>query len=76
VEAFRKNGRPRRRRDCPRYQQIIETYRDAKNWPAATAAAREAVAKLPNDQGLQMVLAGQEADSGNADAAIAASRPC
>jgi tetratricopeptide (TPR) repeat protein len=53
------------------YQQIIETYRDAKNWPAATAAAREAVEKLPNDRGLQMVLAGQEADSGQADAAIA-----
>jgi tetratricopeptide (TPR) repeat protein len=53
------------------YQQIIETYRDAKNWPAATATAREAVEKLPNDRGLQMVLAGQEADSGQADAAIA-----
>jgi tetratricopeptide (TPR) repeat protein len=53
------------------YQQIIETYRDAKDWPAATAAAREAVGKLPGDRGLQMVLAGQEADSGEADAAIA-----
>ena len=53
------------------YQQIIETYRDAKNWPAATATAREAVAKLPKDRNLQMVLAGQEADSGEADAAIA-----
>jgi tetratricopeptide (TPR) repeat protein len=53
------------------YQQIIETYRDAKNWPAATAAAHEAVEKLPNDRSLQMVLAGQEADSGEADAAIA-----
>ncbi len=53
------------------YQQIIETYRDAKNWPAATAAAREAVEKLPKDRGLQMVLAGQEADNGQADAAIA-----
>jgi tetratricopeptide (TPR) repeat protein len=53
------------------YQQIIETYRDAKNWPGATATAKEAVAKLPNDRGLQMVLAGQEADSGQADAAIA-----
>jgi len=53
------------------YQQIIETYRDAKNWPAATATAREAVEKLPNDRSLQMVLAGQEADSGQADAAIA-----
>ncbi|HVJ04656.1 MAG TPA: tetratricopeptide repeat protein [Candidatus Saccharimonadales bacterium] len=53
------------------YQQIIESYRDAKNWPAATAAAREAVAKLPNDRSLQMVLAGQEADNGESDAAIA-----
>jgi tetratricopeptide (TPR) repeat protein len=53
------------------YQQIIETYRDAKNWPAATAAAREAVQKFPKDRGLQMVLAGQEADTGDADAAIA-----
>jgi tetratricopeptide (TPR) repeat protein len=53
------------------YQQIVECYRDAKDWPAATATAREAVAKFPNDSGLQMVLAGQEADSGQADAAIA-----
>ena len=53
------------------YQQIIESYRDAKDWPAATVAAREAVAKLPNNRELQMVLAGQEADSGDADAAIA-----
>ncbi len=53
------------------YQQIIETYRDAKNWPAATAAAREAVQKAPKDRGLQMVLAGQEADNGQADEAIA-----
>ena len=53
------------------YQQIIEAYRDAKNWPEATAIAREAVAKLPNDRGLQMVLAGQEADGGEAEPAIA-----
>ena len=53
------------------YQQIVETYRDAKDWTNATASAREAAAKFPKDQGLQMVLAGQEADSGQADAAIA-----
>jgi tetratricopeptide (TPR) repeat protein len=53
------------------YQQIIETYRDAKDWPAATATAREAVEKLPKDRGLQMILAGQEADNGDADAAVA-----
>jgi tetratricopeptide (TPR) repeat protein len=53
------------------YQQIIECYRDAKDWSAAMATAREAVAKFPKDTGLQMVLAGQEADTGEADAAIA-----
>ncbi len=53
------------------YQQIVETYRNAKDWANATAAAKEGAAKFPKDQGLQMVLAGQEADSGQADAAIA-----
>jgi tetratricopeptide (TPR) repeat protein len=53
------------------YQQLVETYRDAKDWANATASAREAAAKFPKDQGLQMVLAGQEADSGQPDAAIA-----
>ena len=53
------------------YQQIVESYRDAKDWPNATAAAKEAAAKFPKDSGLQMVLAGQEADNGQADAAIA-----
>lgn len=53
------------------YQQIIETYRDDKNWPEATAVAKEAVQKFPKDRGLQMVLAGQEADDGQADTAIA-----
>ncbi|MBI2678992.1 MAG: tetratricopeptide repeat protein [Candidatus Koribacter versatilis] len=53
------------------YQQLIETYRDAKQWEQATAAAREAVQKLPNDRGLRLVLDGQLADSGQADQAIA-----
>ena len=52
------------------YQQIIDTYREAKQWPQATAAAKEAVQKLPNDRGLKMVLASQLADTGQADAAI------
>ena len=46
------------------YQQIIDTYRDANQWPQATAAAKEAVQKLPNDRGLKMVLASQLADMG------------
>jgi tetratricopeptide (TPR) repeat protein len=52
------------------YQQIIDTYREAKQWPQATAAAKEAVQKLPNDRGLKMVLASQLADTGQGDTAI------
>lgn len=52
------------------YMQLIETYRDAKQWDLATATAKEAVAKLPNDRNLKLTLAGQLADSGQADAAI------
>jgi tetratricopeptide (TPR) repeat protein len=53
------------------YQEIIDTYRDAKMWPQATAVAEEAAKKLPNDRMLQLTLAGQEADSGKPDEAIA-----
>ncbi len=53
------------------YQQIIDTYREAKDWTKATATAREAVQKLPKDRGLKMVLASQLADSGEPDKAIA-----
>jgi tetratricopeptide (TPR) repeat protein len=52
------------------YQQIIDTYRDQRDWKAATAAAQEAVNKLPKDRGLKMVLAGQLADMGQPEAAI------
>lgn len=53
------------------YQEIIETFRDAKQWNQATAVAEEAAKRLPNDRNLQMVLAGQEADAGKQDEAIA-----
>jgi tetratricopeptide (TPR) repeat protein len=52
------------------YQQIIDTYREAKQWPQATAAAKEAVQKLPKDRGLKMVLASQLADSGDAETGL------
>jgi tetratricopeptide (TPR) repeat protein len=52
------------------YQQIIDTYRDARDWKDATAVAQEAVNRLPNDRNLRLVLAGQLADSGQADAAL------
>jgi tetratricopeptide (TPR) repeat protein len=53
------------------YQQIIDTYRESKQWPQATAAAKEATLKLPNDRGLKMVYAAQLADAGQSDKAIA-----
>jgi len=52
------------------YQQIIDTYREARQWPQATAAAKEAVQKMPNDRGLKMVLASQLADSGQPEAGL------
>ena len=52
------------------YQQIIDTHREAKQWPQATAVAQEAVQKFPNDRELKMVLASQLADSGEPDKGI------
>lgn len=52
------------------YQQLIETYRDAKQWEQATSVAEEAAKKFPNDRGLQMVAASQQADMGSAGPAI------
>ena len=52
------------------YQQIIDTYRESKQWQKATDAAKEATQKLPKDRDLKMVYAGQLADSGQPDAAL------
>ncbi len=52
------------------YQEIIETYRDNKNWQMATATADEAAKKYPNDRGLQLIAASQQADMGNPQPAI------
>ena len=53
------------------YQEMIDTYREAKQWPQATAVAKEAVQKLPNDRDMRMVLDAQLADTGEVDSAIA-----
>ena len=53
------------------YQEIIDTYREAKQWPQATAAAKEAVQKMPEDRDLRMVLDAQLADTGEVDSAVA-----
>jgi tetratricopeptide (TPR) repeat protein len=49
------------------YQELIDTYRQAKQWQQATDVAKEATLKLPNDRGLKMVYAAQLADMGQAD---------
>jgi tetratricopeptide (TPR) repeat protein len=53
------------------YQEMIDTYREAKEWPQATAVAKEAAQKLPNDRDMRMVLDAQLADTGEVDNAIA-----
>src|ERR1700733_3255382 len=53
------------------YQEIIDTYREAKQWPQATAVAKEAVQKMPDDRDLRMVLDAQLADTGDPDKPLA-----
>jgi tetratricopeptide (TPR) repeat protein len=52
------------------YQQIIDTWREAKEWQKATDVAKEAVQKVPKSRDLKMVLAAQQADMGEADKAL------
>jgi tetratricopeptide (TPR) repeat protein len=52
------------------YQEIIDTWREAKEWQKATDVAKEAVQKVPNSRDLKMVLAAQQADMGKADEAL------
>ena len=52
------------------YQEIIDTYRQAKEWQKATDAAKQATEKLPKDRDLKMVYASQVADSGQPDVAL------
>ncbi len=52
------------------YQELIDTYRDQKQWQEATRTAQEAVKKLPGDRGLKLTLALQLADDGKVDESI------
>ncbi|HEY0795209.1 MAG TPA: tetratricopeptide repeat protein [Acidisarcina sp.] len=56
------------------YQGMVDTYRDAKDYAKATAVSREAVAKIPDDNSLKLMLAGQLADTGKADEGVALAR--
>ena len=52
------------------YQDVIDAYRDQKQWSDATRTAHEAVKKLPNDKSLKLTLAQQLADSGKGDESV------
>jgi tetratricopeptide (TPR) repeat protein len=49
------------------YQEIIDTYRENKQWQQATDAAKEAIGKFPEDRTLKMTYATQVAETGSAD---------
>ena len=53
------------------YQDVIDTYREAKQWTEATAVAKEAVQKMPDDRDLRMVLDSQLADTGDPEKPLA-----
>ncbi len=71
VEAFRKMIPLGDENSRSGYQNIIDTYREAKQWPEATAVAKEAVQKMPDDRELRMVLDAQLADTGDPEKPLA-----
>lgn len=53
------------------YQGMVDAYRDAHQWKDATNAAAEAAKAMPNDHQVQLMYAGQLADTGQVDQALA-----
>ncbi|HTD96145.1 MAG TPA: tetratricopeptide repeat protein, partial [Edaphobacter sp.] len=53
------------------YQGQVDAYRDAHQWKEATTAASEAAKALSKDHAVQLMYAGQLADTGKADEGIA-----
>jgi len=53
------------------YQGQVDAYRDAHMWKESTAAAEEAAKALPKDRGIQLMYAGQLADTGEVDKGLA-----
>jgi tetratricopeptide (TPR) repeat protein len=56
------------------YQEIIDAYRERKQWAEAARVTQEAVDKFPNDRALKLMLATQLADEGKADESIKVAR--
>jgi tetratricopeptide (TPR) repeat protein len=53
------------------YQGQVDAYRDAHQWKDATAVAADAAKTLPKDHGIQLMYAGQLADTGQVDEGLA-----
>jgi len=53
------------------YQGQVDAYRDAHQWKDATAVAADAAKALPKDHGIQLMYAGQLADTGQVDEGLA-----
>ena len=49
------------------YLGEVDAYRDARQYDKATEAAQEAAAKMPKNQAIQLMLAGQLADTGKSE---------
>jgi tetratricopeptide (TPR) repeat protein len=52
------------------YQGQVDAYRDAHMWKEATVTAAEAAKAMPKDQAVQLMYAGQLADTGKAEEGI------
>lgn len=70
IEAFRKMIPLGDDSASRAYQEMVETYRDARDWSAASQVAEEGAKKLPNDRSVQLVYASQMADDGKVEPAL------
>jgi tetratricopeptide (TPR) repeat protein len=52
------------------YQEVIDVYRDQKQWAEASQTAQQAVKKYPEDKNLKLTLALQMADDGKGDQGV------
>ncbi|HLY92959.1 MAG TPA: tetratricopeptide repeat protein, partial [Candidatus Angelobacter sp.] len=64
IETFRKIIDVGGEESARGYQDVIDAYREQKQWNEATRLAQEAVKKIPGDKGLKLTLAQQLADTG------------
>jgi tetratricopeptide (TPR) repeat protein len=70
VESFRKMVDLSGEEGSRGYQELIDVYRDQKQWGDATKTAEEATKKYPDDKGLKLTLALQMADDGKGDQGV------